>query len=62
MNMKQLPMLSTDLVEQLDTAFPHRTIQPGQTFDEAMYYAGKRALVDYLIELQTAGQKRAAKL
>lgn len=60
-NLKDMPAYSIDLIKELDEAFPPRCIQRGETFDDAMFYAGKRALVDFLIGLQKTSEARAAK-
>lgn len=44
-----LPNSVPELVKMLDTKYPNKTIQPGQTELEAHRYAGSREVVDYLL-------------
>jgi len=44
-----IPSLSSKLIEKLDQEIPHLCPSPGNSRDEIMFYAGKRALVDSLL-------------
>jgi hypothetical protein len=52
MRIDKLPPDSSDLVAQLDAAFPPECIRKGQSLEDAHRYAGKRELVEFLIELK----------
>ena len=47
--MKEIPILSVNLIEQLDKDEPVLTINPKMEKDEIMYKAGRRAIIDDLI-------------
>lgn len=47
-----LAVYSFDLIEALDRAYPKRCIQPGESLEDAHRYAGKRELIDELLELK----------
>lgn len=47
---EKIPQLSADLIALIDKLHPHRCIQPGQSEMMAHREAGKRALIDDLIE------------
>lgn len=49
---KTYPPDSRDLIDWLDKHFPPRCIKPGETPEDAHRYAGKRELVDWLIEIR----------
>ena len=44
-----LPGETGALLTALDRAFPNRCIQPGESKEDALFYAGKRALIDTLL-------------
>lgn len=44
------PPMSEDLVEELDRRYPHRCIEREETPEEAHRYAGKRELIDRLMQ------------
>jgi hypothetical protein len=44
------PMNSGELVRWLHAAYPQECIKPGQTLEDAHRYAGKRELIDELID------------
>jgi hypothetical protein len=44
------PKLATDLVKELDAIYPSTCIRLGQSVEDAHRYAGKRELIDELIE------------
>lgn len=52
MNITTLPMLSIQLVEELDKLHPPRCIGPNETLREADRYAGKRELIEFLLSLR----------
>lgn len=47
--MKDLPSNTTELIDLLDSTFPHRCPRPGDSPEAIWMYAGKRELVDLLI-------------
>lgn len=47
---ERLPVSSYELIDQLDAAYPHQCVRPGQTFEQAHREAGKRELIDALLE------------
>lgn len=57
-----LPYTSEALIKGLDEAIPHRCIRPGESQEEAHRYAGKRELIDFLLQWQedTAEHARQA--
>ena len=59
MDIESLPVLSADLVERLDKAFPAKCIGPSQTPEQAHRYAGKRELVDFLLYLLEEAEENA---
>lgn len=56
--MKYLPYDTLELIEQLDKNFPHECIQPNESEIAAHRRAGKRELIDYLIDLRNKTEKR----
>lgn len=59
--MKALPPTVTELVQELDKLYPHRCWQPHVSEREAMYYSGKRSLIDELQARLTSNESRALK-
>lgn len=53
----KLPALSTELVKQLDTAFPPECIKPTESLEMAHRRAGKRELIDFLLTLVKRGEQ-----
>jgi hypothetical protein len=53
-----LPNTVPELIQMLDTKYPNRTIQPGQTELEAHRYAGSREVVDFLITALRLTEKK----
>lgn len=53
----KIPNLSTELIAQLDKAYPARCIQHNESATDAHRYAGRRQLID---ELLTHLQKASA--
>ena len=51
-SINKLPQFAADLVAALDEAFPHRCIKPGESPELAHRYAGKRELVEFLLQLK----------
>ena len=49
---EELPASSYDLIDLLNTAFPHQCARPGQDRDEMMMYAGVRNLIDQLVDIK----------
>lgn len=47
--MRKLPLDVKALIETLNAEIPHRCPQPHETERDIWMYAGKRALVDYLL-------------
>jgi len=47
--MDKLPASSSDLIRELDKAFPSRCPDLRSTDREIWFYAGKRALVEHLL-------------
>lgn len=45
-----LPIGSYDLIRWLDEQYPNKCIRTGQTLEDAHRYAGKRDLVDTLMQ------------
>lgn len=58
MNDKQIPMYASDLINKLDVQYPHKCLKPGEDKDEAIFYAGKRMLIDDLLSLITEEENR----
>ena len=52
----QLPVYATELIDLLDDLFPHRTPSMKDTDRHIFEYAGRRNLVDYLLELKRQEQ------
>ena len=48
-----LPLLSEDLIKELDDFYPHRIAKPGTPIDKLWFDNGKRALIDELKERLT---------
>ena len=48
--MTPLPSTVTGLIEDLEAQYPAKCIGPDQSESEAHRYAGKRELIDHLIE------------
>lgn len=42
------PPVTKELIEYLEMILPPKDLKPTDTRDEAMFYAGKRALINYL--------------
>lgn len=59
MAIEALPVLAADLVERLDEEFPARCIGPTQTPEAAHRYAGKRDLIDFLVNLLREAEDNA---
>jgi len=53
--LEDLPALSTSLIEELDLLFPPRCIRLNETLEQAHREAGKRELVDFLVQLAQRG-------
>jgi hypothetical protein len=47
-----LPPLSTDLVDELNKLHPERCMREGETLEAHSRYAGKRELINFLIQLR----------
>ena len=58
-----LPALTEDLMKFLDRLYPHTCISPTETLEMAHRYAGKRELIDELLELweETVDAERSNK-
>lgn len=50
--MKHLPANSIDLIDELDKMFPQRVVQVGEKFEDAIRYAGKCDLIQFLKRLR----------
>jgi len=48
----KLPHLAADLIAELDAAFPPKCIGKDESPADAHRYAGKRELVEFLIQLK----------
>jgi hypothetical protein len=46
-----IPQLSVDLIEQLDRQYPHRCPKRADSAWDIAAYAGKRELIDTLLEI-----------
>lgn len=47
----KIPLLSTDLIEQLDEMYPETCIGPNESVEAAHRRAGKRDLINRLVKL-----------
>lgn len=59
--MKVIPIYATDLIAALDKSYPPRCRRLDESERDHDQYAGKRALVDYLLELHQVTEGRALK-
>ena len=55
--MKEIPMLSANLIEQLDEDEPKLSVKPGMSKDDIMYRAGRRSLIEELLVRQEYYEK-----
>lgn len=62
MENKKEPYLPRELIEWLDELIPHRCPNPKDSFEEIWIKAGKRKLVDFLIEKHKKQQKQPNKV
>lgn len=46
---KSIPQYSADLIGLLNKEYPKKCLKPNQNKEEALFYAGKRDLIDSLI-------------
>lgn len=53
--MKHIPHTVDELIDTLDVENPPRCITRNQTLEDAHRYAGRRELIDQLIELRARG-------
>ena len=51
MSLKAIPTFSTDLIKELDEKFPPRCIGSKESLEDAHRYAGKRELIETLLNL-----------
>ncbi len=51
--MDKIPLLSEDLLKELDLLFPHRCPSLALTDREIWFKAGQRAVVDFLLAIKT---------
>lgn len=58
---RPLPYTVPELIEQLDEEIPHRCTNPSTNEREALFYGGKRALIDELKLRLEATEKRGLK-
>lgn len=56
--MQKLPPTVKALIEALNAEFPHKCPSPAQSERDIWMYAGKRALVDYLLSVAEASRVR----
>ena len=49
-NIDRIPLLATDLIKQLDAAFPAKCIGPTESLRDADRYAGKREVIEFLMQ------------
>lgn len=56
--MRKLPLDSKTLIETLNAEFPHKCPHPAQSDREIWMYAGRRALIDYLLTVAETSKVR----
>lgn len=55
--MQTFPTLATDLIKDLEVKYPTRCIDPKETFEEHLRYAGAVDVVKFLKEWRLAADK-----
>jgi len=57
-DLNELVADSRHLIQALDAMFPHRSIGYGESLEVAQRYAGKRELVDFLLDRLKLAEQR----
>lgn len=60
-HLKFLPHTAFELIDELDATFPDRRKTPEESLEEHVRYAGKRDLVEWLIEKRKLTEDYALK-